>query len=115
MRDIIETMKSLGKFSKLLRLIELTGHVDTLKKCHTFTMFAPVDEAMEELELEYPIEKEYRKYFLDFIKRHVIRGKVAYNGLIKEKARKTRNTLINRGMLVMFSEKKRGAKITAFL
>lgn len=78
MKDIIETIRNLGQFGKFIKLIELTGHIDSLKNCSSFTMLVPTDKAMVELESEYPMRREYKDYFLKVLKKHVIKGKCDY-------------------------------------
>ncbi|MBD0346232.1 MAG: fasciclin domain-containing protein [Coleofasciculus sp. Co-bin14] len=45
MADIVETAINAGSFNTLVKVIEATGLVDTLKSPGPFTVFAPVDEA----------------------------------------------------------------------
>jgi uncharacterized surface protein with fasciclin (FAS1) repeats len=45
MADIVETAINAGSFNTLVKLLEATDLVDTLKSPGPFTVFAPVDEA----------------------------------------------------------------------
>jgi uncharacterized surface protein with fasciclin (FAS1) repeats len=43
--DIVDTVKSAGNFTTLVKAVEAAGLVDTLKGTGPFTVFAPTDEA----------------------------------------------------------------------
>jgi uncharacterized surface protein with fasciclin (FAS1) repeats len=49
MADIVETAINAGSFNTLVKLLEATDLVDTLKSPGPFTVFAPVDEAFNRM------------------------------------------------------------------
>ncbi|BAY78620.1 beta-Ig-H3/fasciclin [Nostoc linckia NIES-25] len=90
MANIIETATNNGSFNTLVAAIEAAGLVDTLNSDGPFTVFAPTDEAFNQLPAgtvdallqDIPKLKKILTY-------HVVSGKVLAADVVKLKTAKT--------------------------
>ena len=78
-KDIVDTAIEAGDFKTLAAALEKVGLVETLKGEGPFTVFAPTDEAFNNLLKELNITAEEllaRKDLKDILLYHVVPGKV---------------------------------------
>ena len=78
MRNLLETAKEAGNFTKLAKAVEAAGLSDTLQQQGPFTIFAPTDEAFDKLPpgtLDQLLKDKKRLAAL--LTYHVISGKVS--------------------------------------
>jgi uncharacterized surface protein with fasciclin (FAS1) repeats len=52
MHDIVDTAREAGSFTRLLRAVDAAGLEPTLRRGGPFTVFAPTDEAFDDLPTE---------------------------------------------------------------
>ena len=82
--DIVDTAKSAGNFTTLVKAVEAAGLVDTLKGPGPFTVFAPTDEAFAKLPAGTVAsllkDPEALKKILTY---HVVAGKVMASDVVK--------------------------------
>lgn len=78
--DLVETAQQAGNFSIALEALETAGLVETLKGEGPFTVFAPNDEAFENLQPEGVVdgllEEENREELITVLEYHVAPGVV---------------------------------------
>jgi uncharacterized surface protein with fasciclin (FAS1) repeats len=75
--DIIQTAEQDGRFNGFLHLLEVAGMVEVLEGEGTFTLFAPVDEALGRLPpgvLEWLLAEETGKALEAIIQSHIVPG-----------------------------------------
>ena len=75
--DIVDTAKSAGSFTTLVKAVQAAGLVDTLKGPGPFTVFAPTDEAFAKVPKEKldALLKDKAK-LAEVLTYHVVPGKV---------------------------------------
>jgi uncharacterized surface protein with fasciclin (FAS1) repeats len=83
--DIVITAKKAGSFNTLLAAAEAAGLVDALKADGSLTVFAPTDEAFEELPkgtVESLLKPENKDKLVDILTYHVVSGKVPFKAAV---------------------------------
>jgi uncharacterized surface protein with fasciclin (FAS1) repeats len=75
--DIIQTAEEFGRFTGFLHLLEATGMDEKLKGQGPFTVFAPVDEAFNQMPagvLEWLLAEETGKALEAVVQSHIVPG-----------------------------------------
>jgi uncharacterized surface protein with fasciclin (FAS1) repeats len=78
-KDIVDTAVSAGSFKTLVAAVKAAGLVDTLKGPGPFTVFAPTDDAFEQLPkgtLESLLKPQNKKKLADILTLHVVSGRL---------------------------------------
>lgn len=78
-QDIVETAVGAGQFKTLVTALKAAGLVDTLKGPGPFTVFAPSDDAFNQLPkamIEDLLRPENKQRLRDILTYHVVPGKV---------------------------------------
>jgi uncharacterized surface protein with fasciclin (FAS1) repeats len=78
-KDIVDTAVSAGSFDTLVAAVKAAGLAETLKGNGPFTVFAPTDEAFENLPkgtVESLLKPENKQKLVDILKYHVVSGRV---------------------------------------
>ena len=71
--DIVQTAEQTGRFNGFLHLLEAAGMVETLKGEGPFTVFAPIDEAFDQLgTLDRLLAEEDRKPLEAVVQSHIV-------------------------------------------
>jgi len=91
-QDIVDTAIAAGQFKTLAAALQATGLVDTLKGAGPFTVFAPTDEAFDNLPAGTvdALLKDIPK-LKGILTYHVVAGKVMAADVVKLKSAKTVN------------------------
>jgi transforming growth factor-beta-induced protein len=79
-KDVVDTAVSAGKFGTLVAAVEAAGLVQTLKGDGPFTIFAPTDDAFENLPegtLDSLLKPENRGQLAAILTYHVVPGRVS--------------------------------------
>ncbi len=100
MTDIVDTAIGAGSFSTLVTAVKAAGLVDTLKGSGPFTVFAPTDEAFENLPpgtLEAVLADKAK--LTAILTYHVVSGKVMAADVVKLNG-KTATTLQGSGLTI---------------
>jgi uncharacterized surface protein with fasciclin (FAS1) repeats len=82
--DILETLKSSGSVKRFVAAVEAAALVDMLRGTGPFTVFAPSDQAFENLpagSLERLLKPEHRTELIHVVKNHVVSGEVFTDGI----------------------------------
>ncbi|WP_352432329.1 fasciclin domain-containing protein [Pyrinomonas sp.] len=90
--DIVETATKAGKFSTLVKALEVAGLTETLKGPGPFTVFAPTDEAFAKLPagtLETLLKPENKEQLRAILLYHVVPGRVTSDDVAKATEAKT--------------------------
>jgi uncharacterized surface protein with fasciclin (FAS1) repeats len=83
-KSIIETAKSAGSFTTLVKALEAAGLVETLEGKGPFTVFAPTDEAFAALPketLEKLLMPENKEQLIKVLTYHVVSGTISFKDI----------------------------------
>ncbi len=92
--DIVDTAVQAGSFNTLAKALQAAELVDTLKGAGPFTVFAPTDEAFNNLPpgaLEVLLKPENKEQLRSILTYHVVPGRVTANDVVKLTSAKTVN------------------------
>jgi uncharacterized surface protein with fasciclin (FAS1) repeats len=87
--DIIQTAEQAGRFNGFLHLLEAAGMVEILKGEGPFTVFAPIDEAFDQLPpgmLEWLLAEEGRKPLEAVTQSHIVADAAIVTGDLSGRA-----------------------------
>jgi uncharacterized surface protein with fasciclin (FAS1) repeats len=90
--NLVETAKKAGSFNTLLAAAQAAGLVDALSGEGPLTVFAPTDEAFEQLPegtVATLLKPENKQQLADILKYHVVSGRVYSEDALKAKKAKT--------------------------
>ena len=93
-KNIIDTAVDAGSFTTLAAALEAAGLVDALQGAGPFTVFAPTDEAFEQLPegtVETLLKPENKQRLTDILTYHVVPGSVPAAKVVKSTGAKTLN------------------------
>lgn len=79
LRDIVDTAEKAGKFNTLVKAVQASGLVETLKGKGPYTVFAPTDEAFAKLPhgtIEDLLKPENKEKLVAIMTYHVVPGKI---------------------------------------
>lgn len=85
-QDIIDTAVQTGSFNTLAKALKAADLVDTLKGAGPFTVFAPTDQAFNNLPpgaLEVLLKPENKDQLRSILTYHVVPGRVAASDVVK--------------------------------
>jgi uncharacterized surface protein with fasciclin (FAS1) repeats len=83
-KSIVETAKSAGSFTTLVKALEAAGLVETLEGKGPFTVFAPTDEAFAALPketLEKLLMPENKEQLIKVLTYHVVSGTISFKDI----------------------------------
>jgi uncharacterized surface protein with fasciclin (FAS1) repeats len=93
-QDIIDTAVQAGSFNTLAKALKAADLVDTLKGTGPFTVFAPTDQAFNNLPpgaLEVLLKPENKDQLRSILTYHVVPGRVTASDVVKLTSAKTVN------------------------
>lgn len=91
-QDIVDTAVNAGSFNTLAKALKAADLVDTLKASGPFTVFAPTDEAFNNLPpgaLEVLLKPENKEQLRSILTYHVLPGRVTATDVVKLTSAKT--------------------------
>ena len=92
--DIVDTAVQAGSFNTLAKALKAADLVDTLKGAGPFTVFAPTDQAFNNLPpgaLEVLLKPENKEQLRSILTYHVVPGRVTASEVVKLTSAKTVN------------------------
>ena len=90
--DIVDTAVQAGSFNTLAKALQAADLVDTLKGAGPYTVFAPTDEAFNNLPpgaLEVLLKPENKEQLRSILTYHVVPGRVTASDVVKLTSAKT--------------------------
>jgi len=87
--DIVQTAEQDGRFNGFLHLLEAAGMAEMLESERPFTVFAPIDEAFDQLPpgvLEWLLTEEGRTALEAVVQSHIVTGAALVAGDLLEQA-----------------------------
>lgn len=93
-KNIVDTAVSAGSFNTLAKALKAADLVDTLKGPGPFTVFAPTDQAFNNLPpgaLEVLLKPENKEQLRSILRYHVVPGRVTASDVVKLTSAKTAN------------------------
>ncbi len=93
-QDIVDTAANAGTFNTLAKALKAADLVDTLKGSGPFTVFAPTDQAFNNLPpgaLEVLLKPENKEQLRSILTYHVVPGRVTSGDVVKLTSAKTVN------------------------
>ncbi len=93
-QDIVDTVVQAGSFNTLAKALKAADLVDTLKGPGPFTVFAPTDQAFNNLPpgaLEVLLKPENKEQLRSILTYHVVPGRVTADDVVKLTSAKTVN------------------------
>jgi uncharacterized surface protein with fasciclin (FAS1) repeats len=93
-QDIVDTAVRTGSFNTLTKALKAADLVDSLKSPGPFTVFAPTDQAFNNLPpgaLEVLLKPENKEQLRSILAYHVVPGRVAASDVVKLTSVKTMN------------------------
>ena len=81
--DIVETIRSSGSLGTLARAIQASGMADTLRTQGPITIFAPTDEAFEQIAATLSGAMKDKEKLCSILKHHMVSGKYTSGEVVR--------------------------------